>query len=501
MDQRLSPLDASFLHIEDDVSHMHLGAVCVFEGPAPAYDDMLALIGGKLHQVPRFRQVVRSVPAELGRPVWVDYPHFNLEYHVRHSALPSPGDEEALWRLVGRIMSQQLDRHKPLWEQWIIEGLKDDQWVLISKTHHCMVDGVSGADMLVAVLDVDPDATARPPEPWAPERQPSNLRLVTDAVAGLLASPIEQVRWARAATRVPRHTATQVAQVARSTWAALGVLGRPAEPTSLNGPLGPHRRWRTTDSTVADVKAVRRALGGSFNDVVLAAITRGYRDLLVSRGESVDRTIRSLVPVSVRSRNERGTAIGDGTYDNKVSAVFTDLPLHLTDPVERLHAISDQRAGLKESKHALAAEALTGLTGFAPPILLALSGRIGSHLPQRTVNTLTTNVPGPQLPLYSVGRRMLRAYPYAPLGVQLRVGVAIFSYDGQVTFGVTADFDSTPDIAVLTDGIAAGMRELLAAASRAAPTTTAPALDGSPLRSWARRREPDAGLHPARSPS
>ncbi|MGH8919628.1 MAG: WS/DGAT/MGAT family O-acyltransferase, partial [Actinomycetes bacterium] len=422
MYERLSPLDSSFLHIEDDVSHMHIGAVCVFEGPPPDYDEILAVIRGKLDSVPRFRQVVRSVPLELGRPVWVDYPHFNLEYHVRHTALPHPGGEEALQRLVGRVMSQQLDRGKPLWENWIIEGLEDDHWALISKTHHCMVDGVSGADMLAAVLDLSPDAEALEPGPWGPMSQPSAVRLASDAVIGLLASPFEQLRWLRAATRVPRTAAQQVSQVARSLWAAAGVLGRGSEPTSLNGPLGPHRRWRTADTTVADVKAVRHGVGGTFNDVVLAAITRGYRDLLAARGESVDRTIRTMVPVSVRGRNDQGTAVGDGTFDNKVSAMFAELPIGLADPVERLHAISEQMRGLKESKHAVAGEALTELTGFAPPALLALSGRIAARLPNHTVNALTTNVPGPQLPLYSVGRKMVRAYPYAPLGAQLRVG-------------------------------------------------------------------------------
>lgn len=458
---RLSPLDASFLHIEDGVSHMHIGAVCVMDGPAPPYDELAARIRGKLHLVPRFRQVVRTVPGELGRPVWVDDQHLNLEYHLRQTALPSPGGAAALDRLVGRIMSQRLDRARPLWEMWIVEGLADGRWALVSKTHHCMVDGVSGADMLAVVLDVDPDAAPLRPEPWEPRRPPTGARLVGDALAGLATSPFEQVRLLRSATRVPRTVLAEGGQVVRSLWAAAGVLGRPSPPTSLNGPIGPHRRWAAADATVAEVKAVRRALGGTFNDVVLAATTRGFRDLLLARGEPADRPIRTMVPVSVRARNERGTAVGDGTFDNKISSIFAELPVHLADPGVRLAAVSVQMEGLKELRHALAGERITGLAGFAPPVLLALAGRVGTRLPQRTVATLTTNVPGPQLPLYAAGRRMVACYPYAPLGAQMRIAVAIFSYDGKVSFGVTADWDSSPDLEVLVSGIRAGLDELL----------------------------------------
>jgi WS/DGAT/MGAT family acyltransferase len=404
---------------------------------------------------------------QLGRPVWVDYPHFNLEYHIRQTAIPSPGGEDALRRLVGRVMSQPLDRSKPLWEQWLVEGLEGDRWALISKTHHAMVDGVSGADMLAVVLDIVPDGAVAETSPWVPGPQPTPARLALDAVGGMIASPFEQARLVRAATRVPRRAWRDVSQVARSMWSAAGVVRGPSPPTSLNGPLGAYRRWTTAATSVEEVKAVRQGLGGTFNDVVLAAITKGFRELLLARGEDVDRIIRTLVPVSVRPRNERGTAVGDGTYNNQVSGMFAQLPLGIADPVERLNAISVQMEGIKESKHAMAGEALTSLSGFAPPVLLAVAGRLASRMSQRTVNTVTTNVPGPQLPLYSAGRRMLRAYPYVPLGAQMRLGVAIFSYDGKVTFGMTADYDSAPDVQVLADGIEGGMRELLAAAGAA----------------------------------
>ena len=461
---RLSPMDASFLHIEDDVSHMHIASVGVFEGPAPAYGAVTAMIAGKLALVPRYRQVVRTVPFDLGRPLWVDDPHFNIEYHVRHTALPSPGGEEELRRLVGRVMSQRLDRSKPLWEVWVVEGLEDGSWAMLSKTHHAMVDGVSGTDLLAVIMDTSPKTPPPAPDSWEARPGPSPTGLALRAVADLAVSPYEQVRAVRAATRVPRQAAAQAGETLRAL-ASMRSIIRPPPRSSLNGPIGPHRHYGWASTSVDDIKRVRKGLGGSFNDVVLAAITRGFRDLLLSRGESVDRVVRTLVPVSVRPRDAAGRAVGDGTLANKVSAMFAELPVGVADPAERLQAITIQMAALKESKQAQAAEALTSLSGFAPPMLLALGTRIASRAAQRNVNTVTTNVPGPQVPLYVAGRRMLKAYPYVPLAGQVRVGVAIFSYDSQVTFGVTGDYDTAPDIDVLTRGIEEGMVELLKIAS------------------------------------
>jgi diacylglycerol O-acyltransferase len=472
---RFSPLDASFLHIENEVSHMHLGAILVFEGPPPTYEAFSSTVAAKLSRVPRFRQVVRTVPLHLGRPVWVDDRHFNLGYHLRHTALPSPGGMPELRRLVGRVMGQQLDRSRPLWEMWMVEGLEDGEWALISKTHHAMVDGVSGADLLASILDVTVEVDRSGDVPWAPTPAPSRPELAGQAMVEMARSPFEQARALRRMTRLPRRAVHEVADVAAGVWATAGLI-RPRPGSSINGPLGPHRRWVTADTTVADIKTVRRAFGGTFNDVVLAAITQGYRDLLLGRGESVERPLRTMVPVSVRARNDRGMAVGDGDTANKVSAIFADLPVGLDDPVAALGSISAQMQGLKDSRQAMAGEALTSLGGFAPPMLLAIGGRLGTRLSlQRQVNTLTTNVPGPQIPLYAVGRRMVRSYPYAPLGIGLRVGTAIFSYDGKVTFGVTADFDTNADIEVLTDGITAGMKALVAAAERRPGGEEAPA--------------------------
>ena len=457
---RMSPLDATFLHVEDGVSHMHIGAVLLLEPPAPRYEELSSMIESKLHRAPRYRQAVRFVPLQLGRPVWVDDPHFNLAYHLRHTALPAPGGEAELQRLVGRIMSQQLDRARPLWELWAVEGLDDGRWALISKVHHSMVDGVSSVELLTLLLDVVPDPPAVEAEPWVPAAAPSSAALARDAVVTMARSPYEQFRAVRASTRVPRYALAQLRDIGRGLGAMAG-LARPTPVSSLNGPIGPHRRHAWAQTTVDDIKRVRKALGGTFNDVVLTAITAGFRELLLARGESVERVVRTLVPVSVRGRDTSGTAVGDGTFENKVSAMWAELPVGIDDPLERLREVSVQLDGLKESNQAVAGEALTSLSGFAPPMLLALGARIATKAAQRNVNTVTTNVPGPQLPLYVLGRRMRRVYPYVPLAAQCRVGVAIFSYDGEVTFGITGDYDGAPDIEVLARGIEDGMGELV----------------------------------------
>ncbi|HKH88506.1 MAG TPA: wax ester/triacylglycerol synthase family O-acyltransferase [Acidimicrobiales bacterium] len=459
----MSPLDATFLHVEDGVSHMHIASTLIFDGPAPRYEELLAMIAGKLQLVPRYRKVVQFVPLQLGRPVWVDDAHFQLEYHVRHTALPSPGGVEELRRLIGRVMSQQLDRNRPLWELWMVEGLGNGQWAIMSKVHHCMVDGVSGTELLTVVLDLLPDPPRPEPAPWHPQAAPSPAALALEAVGEMAVSPFEQMRAVRAATRVPRHALQQARQAGQGL-AGLAGLIRPTAASSLNGPIGPHRRYAWAATSVDDIKRIRKGVGGTFNDVVLAAITGGFRRLLEARGEPVDRVLRTMVPVSVRPRDDRGVAVGDGSLANKVSAMFAELPVGLSDPVERLHAVSTQLANLKESRQAVAGEALTSLSGFAPPALLALGARIATKAAQRNVNTVTTNVPGPQMPLYVLGRKMLSAYPYVPLAGQIRIGIAIFSYDGHVTFGVTGDYDTAADIEVLCQGIEEEMAVLLEAA-------------------------------------
>jgi diacylglycerol O-acyltransferase len=448
--QSLSSQDASFLHLEDSVSHMHIGTVAILEGPPPPYDEFAARVRANLRQVPVYRKKVHFVPLALGRPAWVDDPHFNLAYHLRRTGLPAPGGDEELRLLVGRVMSQQLDRHKPLWEMWMIEGLGENRWALITKVHHSMVDGVSGAELLSAILDEQPEPEPLPPDDWSPERQPSGVELAARALGQRALSPYEAVR---SAVRSPRYAAGRATETMQGLLTMSGIL-RPPAVSSLNGPIGPHRRWAWASSRLSVVKEIRAALGGTVNDVVLTAIAGGFRDLLDSRGERTDRVVRTLVPVSVRSAQEQGE------YNNRVSAIFAELPVGIADPVERLAAVRNQMEHLKHSHEAVAGDVLVGLSGFAPAMLLALGLRTATHVPQRNVNTVTTNVPGPQRPLYAAGRRMLECLPYVPLAGHVRVGVAIFSYNGALSFGVTGDYDRAADIDVLCRGVERAMAEL-----------------------------------------
>jgi diacylglycerol O-acyltransferase / wax synthase len=441
------------------VSHMHIGSVAILEGPPPGYEAVSRMVRAHLPSVPRYRQRVHFVPLALGRPVWVDDPHFNLGYHLRSTALPAPGGDAELRRLVGRVMSQQLDRGKPLWEMWIVEGLSEGRWALITKVHHCMVDGISGTDLLAVILDDERDPQLPAPDDWHPERQPSGAELAVNALARRSVSPYEQLRAARSAARSPGRFGMTALATARGLWTMTGVVA-PPPASSLNGSIGPHRRWAWARSRLSDVKRVRVAFGGTVNDVVLTTIAGGFRTLLAARGEATQRDVRTLVPVSVRSSEERGE------YNNRVSAIFANLPVGIEHTVERLWAVRAQMEHLKQSGEAVAGDVLVGLSGFAPAMLLALGLRTATRMPQRSVNTVTTNVPGPQRPLYAAGRRLLEILPYVPIAGHVRVGVAIFSYDGALSFGVTGDYDEAADIDVLCRGIEQSMRELLAAAER-----------------------------------
>ncbi len=463
--ETMSALDASFLHVEDAVSHMHIGSVGIFEGPAAPQQVVLDAIAAKLHLVPRYRQHVRFPPLALARPIWVDDRHFQLDYHVRRTALPAPGGDEELRNLVGRVMAQKLDRSKPLWEMWVAEGLGDGRWALVNKLHHCMVDGVSGTDLLSVMFDDERGAPRAEALPWEPAPEPSTPRIVGSALAHRAKTPYDAVRSLWATARAPAQAAGQAADLARAL-VSLSPLLRPPTGTSLNGPIGPHRRWAWARGRLADVKAIRAEYGGTVNDVVLAVIARGFRDLLRERGELVEGcVVRTMVPVSVRTSAERGT------YNNKVSAMFTDLPVLVADPLERLAKVRVQMQDLKESHQAVAGSTLTSLGGFAPAMLLALAGRVATRTPQHSVNTVTTNVPGPQHAIFLAGHRMLEYFPFVPLAGHVRVGVAIVSYDGALNFGVTGDYEMAPDVRVLCDGIEAGIRELLPQA--AAPRRSA----------------------------
>jgi diacylglycerol O-acyltransferase len=458
----MSPMDASFLHIEGPMNPMHIGGVSIFEGPAPPFDALEEMVASKLDLVPRYRQKVRFVPLGLGRPVWVDDPHFNLSYHLRHTALPGPGTDEVLRRTAARIFAQHLDRGKPLWEIWMVEGLDQNRWALLSKVHHCMVDGVSATDLMTVMFEGAPSSEEL--SAWEPGPEPSGAELVVKTITHRSFVPSEQLRTMRAALRAPRRSLVQAAEIMRGMTSAARVL-RPLGSSSLTGPVGPHRTWTWAHLRLADVKRVREGLGGTVNDVVLAIVSGGLRELLESRGEEVEeRSIRALVPVSVRTPGERGA------YNNRVSAMFADLPVGIADVTARLEAVRAQMDGLKQSKQAVAGDVLTSLSGFAPPMLLALGGRLAARSPSLGVQTGVTNVPGPQHPLHTLGRRLLESYPYVPVIGNVRISIAIFSYDGGLYFGVTGDYDSSSDVGILTNGVERAMDELLAALPETDPT-------------------------------
>ncbi len=457
--ERLSPLDATFLYVEDGVTHMHIASCAILEGPPPPWGELVGQMTGRLGRVPRYRQVVRFVPLQLGRPVWVDDDHFCIDDHVRRAALPSPGGKAELCALMGLLMSEELDRHRPLWQMWVVEGLEDGRWAVITKVHHCMADGVAGTDLISAVFDREPLPPSEEPDTWEPAPTPSGLRLLTDAAAHLVSSPSEQLRALRRTTRAPRRALAQLRDIAGGVLSYVGHV-LPTPSASLVGGIGPYRRWTWVSADLDDLKRIGRASGATVNDVVLAVITGGFRELVLSRGEPVDHVVlRSLVPVSVRTSDERGI------IDNRVSAMLADLPVSIADPSERLDAVTEQLGRLKRSHQASAGEGLTMLATVAPTAVIAFAERaameVMRRLPQHSVNTVTTNVPGPPWPLYFAGCRVLELLPYVPISYGVRVGVAILSYNGRIAFGVTGDDDTAPDIDVLARGIEDGITELV----------------------------------------
>jgi diacylglycerol O-acyltransferase len=434
---------------------MHVGGVALFAGPTPDPDDVLGVVRARLHMVPRFRQKLAVVPWGLGRPVWVDDAHFNLEYHVRHTALPKPGDDAQLKRLVARTMSQQLDRSKPLWEIWLVEGLTPHGFALISKTHHCLIDGISGADIMSVLLDAGPEPPAIEAQPWHPAPEPSQEELIVDALAERLTSPAEVIRTIQTAAMDRHNVVNRVLESAKALGAFIG-NSFAAPPSSLNEPIGPHRRFETVLVELDSFKRIKNSFGGTVNDVVLAVVAGGLRRLLEARREPIDGVqFRAMVPVSVRADQERG-ALG-----NRLAALWATLPVAEADPVTRLREAQRVMEDVKASDQAIGAQVLTTLSEYAPPTILAQAARLVAR--QRAFNLVVTNVPGPQFPLYCLGREMKEVYPVLPLSENTTLGVALFSYNGSVGFGLLGDYDSAPDIGVLAEGIEKSLAELIAA--------------------------------------
>jgi diacylglycerol O-acyltransferase / wax synthase len=464
---RLTAVDASFLAQEGRSSHMHVGSLLLFEGPAPDYDDVLEGIESRLHMIPRYRQKLAFPRLQAGRPVWVDDPTFNLEYHVRHTALPHPGEIDQLRLLAGRIYSQRLDRSKPLWETWLVQGLADGRFALITKTHHSMIDGISGVDLASVLFDLSPVPRDVEPEPWAPSPEPSQAELIADGVKDFVKAPLSAATRALDAVQKPgralrgaREAAEGLGEVA---WANLN----PAPQTPLNVPIGPHRRIRWVGAPLDDFKRVKNELGGTVNDVVLAVVSGALRRWLHSRGVRTEGLeLRALVPVSIRAED-------DDSLGNRIAAMRGPLPVYVDDPVERLRIVSEAMTGLKESKQALGAEVIAGLTGFAPPTILAQASRL--NFSTRLFNVIVTNVPGPQFPLYMHGRELQELIPLAFLPEDHALAIAIMSFNGKAYFGLLADYDAMPDLERVAAALEESLAELLAAAgAMTASATPAP---------------------------
>jgi WS/DGAT/MGAT family acyltransferase len=458
--ERLSAIDASFLAAEKESSHMHVGGLMIFEGPPPGREDTLDHIESRLPLVPRYRQKLAFPRFEMGRPLWVDDPSFNLEYHVRRTALPFPGDLEQLRLLTGRIFSQRLDRSKPLWEMWVVQGLEDDRFAIINKTHHALVDGVSGVDLATVLFDLGPVPPERLELPeWRPSPEPSQAQLVAEGVKGLLRVPVDIGRNAVRAASHPERTLERALEAAEGlgevAWANLN----PAPDTPLNVPIGPHRRIVWVRTELDQFKAIKNSLGGTVNDVVLAVVTGALGRWLRTRGIRTEGLeLRAQVPVSIRSDDERDR------LGNRIAVMRAPLPVYAREPVERLRIVRESMQGLKESKQALAAQVIAGLEDFAPPTILSMASRM--NWSTRLFNLIVTNVPGPQIPLYIQGRELLEVVPVAFLPDNYALTVAAMSYNGALDFSLLGDYDAMPDIEQVAQYVEEALDELLEAAGR-----------------------------------
>ena len=459
---RLTAVDASFLTNESSASHMHVGAILIFEGPPPRYTDLVEHVRSRLPLVPRFRQKLVVPPLEAGRPLWADDVNFNLTYHIRHTALPDPGGEEELKKLAGRIFSQQLDRLKPLWELWLVQNLERDRFALLTKTHHAMVDGVSGVDIGTVLFDLEREAEPLTLEDdWVPQPEPGTTELVARGIADAVATPVKLAERAVEVVRNPETTARRAVEALEGIGEIVSAFADPAPDVPLNEEIGPHRRYLWARSELATFKRIKDSLGGTVNDVVLAVVTGALREWLhVRRIRTEGLELRALVPVSIRSQDERGD------LGNRIALMRGPLPVYIEDPVRRLRTISDAMAGLKRSKQALGAEVISRFNDFAPPTILAQASRI--NFSTRLFNLIVTNVPGPQMPLYVLGKELEDVFPVAFLPQNHGLAVAIMSYNGKVGFGLLADYDCMEDVEVVSNGLNGSLAELEAAAGKAA---------------------------------
>jgi WS/DGAT/MGAT family acyltransferase len=457
---RLSALDATFLEIEDANVHMHVGAVALFEaGPLRTKEGALdierirAHVDSALRATPRFRQKIAEIPL-FGHPVWVDDARFNLSYHVRHTALPAPGSIRHLKRLAGRIMSQKLDRGKPLWEMWIVEGVEEDRFAVIVKAHHCMVDGVSGIDLLASIMRLDPDPTLEPSQPWYPRAAPDPARLVVDEVVRRASFPLQTLG---ALTR-PRELVANAQEVALGFGEVLSAGLKPTSSTPLNPDIGPYRRFDWTSVELAAVKEVRARLEGTLNDVVLASAAGAIGGFLERRGlRPQDLVFRAQVPVSIRTQGD--------TIGNRVVMLMAELPIAEREPRERLRKVSATTRELKSSRQRGGVEFLEDLADHTLTSVFVFFARLATW--QRSFNVVITNVPGPPAPVYLLGARMLEIYPLVPLAANQALGIALFSYNGRLYWGFNSDWDALPDLHDVVEGVDQEFERLRKAAAEA----------------------------------
>ena len=486
MSERLSAADVSFLHLEGPTTPQHVGGLTVFRAPADGFDyeRLIRLLEERISLVPRYRQKLRTVPGRLGGPVWVDDVEFDITYHVRRSALPRPGTEQALLDFSARILSRLLDRDRPLWEMYLVEGLSDSRFAVITKTHQAMVDTAGAIDIEQVLLDASPHPRRTVGAVWMPQPEPGRGRLVLDALRDAAASPIHSacefarvgVRDGRAATRWAGTVAGAAASAARHR-----------RPSPFFARPGQQRRIAVARTGLDDLRRVRQAQGGTVNDVALATVAGALRLWLTGRGIALrpNETVRAMVPVSVGSRDPRDL---DRLVGGEVSALLVDLPVGEPDPLRRLAQIRYAMGVHGSSGRSVRADALAALSGFAPPTLHALGSRAAHGLTRRMFSLVVTNVPGPQVPMYAAGARMLEMFPVLPLAAGQALSVGITSYDGALYFGINADRDAVPDVGALAAHVAESLAELVAAAVPAPDAdepTAAPA--GKPLHPAPRR--------------
>ena len=462
---RLSQLERSFLVYEGPNSPMHVGATQIFEaGPLRRPDGPIDLerieryVLSRLHKIPRYRQRLAETPIER-HPIWIDDPRFNIHYHVRHVRLPRPGDERLLKRMVGRIFSQRLDRGKPLWEMWLIEGLEGDRLAMVSKIHHCMVDGISGVDLLAALLTEEPLPHEEPPHPWLPRPAPTTAQLARDEVERVLHAPLDAAGALWNLARDEDHARANLSRRLGALGTFVTAGGGPtATATSINQPIGPYRRVDWLSMDLRRLRSVAKQLGGTVNDVVLATTAGAVRRFLKrSRQEDVrNLDFRVMAPVSLRDESEHGK------LGNRVSAWVVPLPVGERDPLLRWERVRKATAELKHSHAALAADTVVQLTGWTGTTLLSLGARLMDVAVP--FNMVVTNVPGPRHALHLLGSRMLESHPLLPLMGNLATGIALMSYRDTLSWGLCADWDLVPDLHEFTLAIEHSFRKLAEAA-------------------------------------